>query len=261
MNILITGAGGGMGLAACRLLSQAGHAVYGLDLQAPEDTPMRFRRTDLTDEAAVSAAAAEYAAQGVRFDAIIHHAGIYDLGSLVELPQARVQKIFEVNLFAAMRVDRLFLPLLNSGARIILTSSELAPLDPLPFTGIYAVTKAAVEKYAYSLRMELQLLGHSVTVLRPGAVQTKLLGVSTARLDEFCEQTALFSCNADRFRKIVNTVEARSVPPEKIAALDLKILRSRRPRYVYKCNRNPGLLLLNALPRRLQTAIIRRILK
>lgn len=261
MHILITGAGGGMGLAACNLLSQAGHTVYGLDLQAPADAPMQFRKTDLTDEAEVSAAAAELSSQGVRFDAIIHHAGLYDLGSLVELPQDRVQKIFDVNLFAAMRVNRLFLPLLNPDAKIILTSSELAPLDPLPFTGIYAVTKTAVEKYAYSLRMELQLFGYTVTVLRPGAVETKLLGVSTARLDEFCEKTALYCCNAARFRKIVNSVEARSVKPEKIAALDLKILKSRRPRYIYKCNRNPGLLLLNVLPQHLQTAIIRRILR
>lgn len=261
MEILVTGAGGGMGLAACRRLSQRGHTVYGLDIRRPEDAPMWFIETDLTNEEDVAAAAEALAARGVTLDAIIHHAGMYDLGSFAELPQERIQKIFEVNLFAAMRVNRLFLPLLTENAKIILTSSELAPLDPLPFTGLYAVTKTALEQYAYSLRMELQLLGHSVSVLRPGAVQTKLLGVSTARLDEFCENTELYTCNAARFRKIVNSVEARSVPPEKIAALDLKILQSDRPRYIYKCNRNPGLLLLNALPQRLQTAIIRRILK
>lgn len=34
-----------------------------------------------------------------------------------------------------------------------------APLDPLPFMGLFAVTKAAPDKYAYSLCMELRLLG------------------------------------------------------------------------------------------------------
>lgn len=33
------------------------------------------------------------------------------------------------------------------------------PLDPLPFMGLFAVTKAAPDKYAYSLCMELRLLG------------------------------------------------------------------------------------------------------
>lgn len=34
-----------------------------------------------------------------------------------------------------------------------------APLDPLPFMGLFAVTKATLDKYAYSLCMELRLLG------------------------------------------------------------------------------------------------------
>ena len=49
------------------------------------------------------------------------------------------------------------MPLLKKGSKIIITTSELAPLDPVPFTGSYAVTKGALDKYAYSLRMELQL--------------------------------------------------------------------------------------------------------
>ena len=129
------------------------------------------------------------------------------------------------------------------GSRIIITTSELAPLDPLPFTGLYAVTKAALDKYAYSLRMELQLLGHRVIVLRPGAVQTGLLGVSTSRLDEFCANTQIYQCNAARFRDIVNRVEARSIAPEKIALRVLQALTARHPRYVCSINRNPLLLL------------------
>ena len=62
--------------------------------------------------------------------------------------------------------------MLKNGSKILITTSELAPLDPLPFTGIYAVTKGALDKYAYSLRMELQLLGMRVSVLRAGAVDT-----------------------------------------------------------------------------------------
>jgi len=107
-----------------------------------------------------------------------------------------------------------------------MTTSELAPLDPLPFTGLYAVTKGALDKYAYSLRMELQLLDIPVSVLRAGAVKTKMLDVSTDALDRFCEKTALYTCNAKRFRNIVNRVEARCVPPEKIAAKTLKILKN-----------------------------------
>ena len=64
-----------------------------------------------------------------------------------------------------------------------------------------------------------------------------------------------------RFRRIVNSVEAKHVPPEKIAGRVEKALTARRPQYTYNVNRNPLLRLLNLLPKRLQVAIIRGILK
>ena len=109
--------------------------------------------------------------------------------------------------------------------------------------------------------MELQLLGISVSVIRAGAVDTGMLGVSTDALDRFCEKTELYSCNAKRFKKIVESVEARHIPPEKIAKKALKILNKKKPQFAYPINRNPLLLLLNALPKRLQLFAIRRVLK
>ena len=85
-------------------------------------------------------------------------------------------------------------------------------------------------------------------LLRPGAVKTDMLTVSTDRLRSFCENTKLYPVNAGRFRRIVERVEARSVPPEKIAAVIGRALTCRRPRLVYYVNRNPLLLLFSALP-------------
>ena len=141
-----------------------------------------------------------------------------------------------------------------------MTTSELAPLDPLPFTGLYAVTKSALDKYAYSLKMELQLLGINVSVIRAGAVATDMLGVSTDALDRFCENTKSYKCNAQRFKKIVNGVEAKCVSPDKIAKKTLKILQKKKPRFSYSVNRNKLLLLLNALPKKFQFWIIKKIL-
>ena len=153
------------------------------------------------------------------------------------------------------------LPLLKRGSRIVIITSELAPLDPLPFTGIYAVTKSALDKYAYSLRMELQLKDIKVSVLRAGAVSTGMLGVSTAALDLFCQKTELYSCNAARFKRSVDRVEARSVEPSRIAKKVLRILSKREPRFAYSINRNPLLLMLNALPKSLQLWAIKLVLK
>lgn len=259
---LVTGVCGGIGSAVSRKLIQEGYQVFGLDRRKPEETEgLEFIETDLCDAASVEAAFQIVKARTDHLDLIAQLAGIYDLNSLVEMSEEDFVRIFNVNLFSLYRINRQFLPLLPKGGRILMTSSELAPLDPLPFTGIYGITKSAVEKYAYSLRMELQLLGIHVIVLRPGAVATGLLDVSTDRLEDFCKTTEHYSCNAGRFRKIVNRVEARKIPPEKIADLVCKAASAKNPRYVYSINRNPLLLLMNILPDRLQNAAIRLLLK
>ncbi|MBQ9941637.1 MAG: SDR family NAD(P)-dependent oxidoreductase, partial [Christensenellaceae bacterium] len=212
-NILLTGACGGMGRATCQKLIEEGYAVWGLDIGGKPAEGTRFIATDLTDETAVLAAFETVRRQAGELYSIVHMAGIYDLNSLVEMSEADFSRIFQVNLFAAYRVNRIFMPLLKKGSRIVLTSSELAPLDPLPFTGIYGITKTALEKYAFSLRMELSLLGIDVVVLRPGAVNTGLLGDSTRALSAICQNTALFATNAPRVRRIVDSVEAQNNPP------------------------------------------------
>ena len=261
-TVLITGAGGGMGQAACRRLLERGWTVFGLDRQAPGSAEnLCFIPTDLTDASSVEEAFAQVRQQTERLDAIVHLAGVYDLNSLVEMDEEAFTRLFQVNLFGVYRVTRTFFPLLGNGSRIVITSSELAPLDPLPFTGVYGISKAALERYADSLRMEVNLHGISVSVIRPGAVKTGLLDVSTRALDRFCSETKYYPCNAERFRRIVNGVEAKHVPPQRIAGRVERALTARRPQYTYNVNRNPLLRLLDLLPKRLQVAIIRGILK
>ena len=261
-DVLITGAYGGMGFATAKRLSQLGFRVFALDRKVMEPQAGVIPiEADITNEASVSAAMEIVRGYTDSLFAVVHFAGIYMLDSLVEMSSKDFRRIFDVNLYGAYLVNKAALPFLKRGSRILITTSELAPLAPLPFTGIYAVTKGALDKYAYSLRMELQLLGISVSVLRAGAVETGMLGASTAALDRFCEKTALYTCNAERFQRIVNRVEARCVPPEKIAGKAVRILSKRTPAFAYSINRNPLLLLLNVLPKRMQLWAIRLILR
>ncbi len=257
-KILVTGAGGGMGAAICRRLLNKGYEVFGIDCRMTLDLPgLNFFKCDVTDSQEIAKIKEEIG----EVEAIVHTAGIYDLDSLLEIDEERLMGIFNVNLFGVYRVNREFAPLMNAGGRIIIITSELAPIDPLPFTGIYAVTKAALDKYAYSLRMEVNLRGIKVSVIRPGAVDTGLLGDSTDALDRFCSNTKLYPCNADRFKGIVEKVEARKISPEKLADVVIRAVEAQRPRLTYSINRNPLLLMLNVLPGRMQLWVIKQILK
>ncbi len=261
-DILVTGAYGGMGKATVRALRDAGFRVFAHDknVGASEENIIAIA-ADITNPESVCSALQTVREYTDSLYAIVHFAGVYMLDSLVEMAPESFRSIFDINTYGAFLINKTFLPLLGHGSRILITTSELAPLDPLPFTGIYAVTKSALDKYAFSLRMELQLLGISVSVLRAGAVNTGMLGVSTASLDRFCENTKLYSCNAERFKRIVNSVEARSVEPSRIAEKAIRILKKQKPRFAYSINRNPLLLLLNVLPKRLQFWAIKQVLK
>lgn len=261
-TILITGAYGGMGSAAVAFFKERGFRVYALDQRVggAEENVIPLA-ADLTREESVKAAFDTVKKTTDRLDAILHFAGIYMLDSLVEIEKDAFDRIFDVNLGGVYLVNRVFMPLLSKGSRILITTSELAVTDPLPFTGIYAISKAALDRYAYSLRMELQLLGITVSVLRAGAVKTDMLGVSTAALDRFCEKTEIYTCNAARFKRIVDRVEARSVAPQKIAEKCYRIVNKKKPSFAYAINRNIYLRLLNLLPKRTQLWIIGKILK
>ncbi|MBR0082023.1 MAG: SDR family NAD(P)-dependent oxidoreductase [Clostridia bacterium] len=260
--VLITGANGGMGKATVTRFAESGYRVFALDRtlwEARENVvPLQ---ADVTNEADVAAAFDAVRAETDELTAIIHLAGMYLLDSLAELSPALFERAFQVNVGGAFLINRTFLPLLKPGAKIILVTSELAVRDPLPFTGLYGITKTALDKYAYSLRMELQLLDVSVSVLRAGAVDTGMLGESTRQLDAFCDRTKLYACNAKRFRAIVENVEARRIPALKIAEKLLRIASRKKPRFAYAINRNPLLILLDLLPKRLRFRIIRKVLE
>lgn len=260
--VLVTGAYGGMGYKTVKELASQGYTVFALDKVVKESEENVIPITvDVSDYNSVLSAFEKVKSITNELYAIVHFAGVYMLNSLIEIPNEDFEKVFKINLYGAFYVNKAFMPLLEKGSRIIITTSELAPLNPLPFTGIYAITKSALDKYAYSLKMELQLFGISVSVLRAGAVSTGMLGASTTALDKFCENTNTYKVNADRFRKIVNSVESKSVPPKKIAVKIAKILTSKKPKFAYKINRNKLLLLLDILPTKLQFWVIKKVLE
>ena len=186
--VLLTGCSGGMGYETTKKFIDNGYFVYGLDIKEPnikDNDNFKFIKTNLRDMSSIEEAYKVISSEIEELDSIISMAGIYDLNSLIEMSEEDFIKIFDINIFSIYRVNKTFVPLLKKKGKVVMVSSELAPLDPLPFTGLYGISKTAVDKYAYSLRMELQLLNKQVVVIRPGAVNTPMLEVSNNKIDNF----------------------------------------------------------------------------
>lgn len=261
MNILITGIASGIGRATADLFLARGHTVFGIDrAPAAEQKNLHGFMADITREEELLSVARQLSDREIRLDAIVNIAGIHIMTSLVEGDWARMQKIVDVNLSGTMLVNRIFHPFLREKGRILIVTSEVAGFDPVPFNGLYSVTKTALEAYAQALRQELNLLGQKVVTVRPGAVETPLSTGSVQATQALAESTVLYKDQARRFTRIANAFMGKPISPEKLAALIYKAATARHPRLSYSKNANLGLVLLSWLPKSWQCAVIKWLL-
>lgn len=260
-NVLVVGSLGGMGYSLSERLVKKGYSVFGLDvLDTCNIKGVNYYKCDITSEESIKNAYSLIIDKIDTLDAIIDVAGVYIMDSLLEIEDKELKRIIDINVLGIQRVVKTFFPLLKKGSKIIITTSELAMLDPLPFNGIYTMSKSLLEKYIFSLRMEVNNFGIKVVSFRPGAVKTNLLNDSTSSMDKMCKKTVIHKEQSKNFKHIVDSVESKSVSPSKVADKLCKILKKKHPKYVYTLNNNFALKLLNALPDSLQVKIISKIL-
>lgn len=259
-NILITGGASGLGFATAKYFADKDYFVWVCDIKTGESYKnINYIKTDLTKSEDVKQAFDVVSKSTKSLDAIIHFAGIYVMSALTEIEEAVLKKMLDVNLLGCYRVNKQFLPLVQSG-KIIIITSEVAPLKPIPFNSIYSLTKTALDCYAHALRMELSLLNIPVITVRPGAFSTQLLGASINSMEDFCKNTKLYKHNAQKFRKIMSS-NMKSKPAEKLAKLIFKINKKKSPKSIYKINNNISLKLLNLLPSKCQSFVYKKLLK
>ena len=261
MNILITGAASGLGRAAAMLFSKNGDTVYALDIStvAAQDRLIPFY-ADITEESSLQAVFSRLQADGVQLDAIINFAGMIFIDNYLEVAEEKLRKIFNVNLLGAMRVNKLFFPLLRENGKIVITTSEVAPLDPLPFNGIYSTTKTALDCYAQALRQEAGLLGRRVITIRPGAFNTPLAGGSIPSMHAMAQRSRYFSGQGERFETLMRKFTGKLQDPEKLAKTIFRAVHKRRPRNVYTVHSNLGLRLLSLLPKGMQVKVVKLLI-
>jgi NAD(P)-dependent dehydrogenase (short-subunit alcohol dehydrogenase family) len=198
-SAVVTGAAMGMGMLMARKLAQRGWQVFagvlpGLDTsELTRAVTLTVIEQNVTDEAMVQAGARQVAGAlgGAGLDLLINNAGIADIATGpiegVNLEEAR--KLFDVNLFGQLRVVKAFLPLLHLSRQSprIFNFASGAVRVPMPCSGVYNMSKYAVEGLTNTLRYELAKFGIQATSIEPGAVKTHMTADpinSTARIWE-----------------------------------------------------------------------------
>ena len=167
--IVITGATSGIGEKLRRLYTEAGNTVINLSRHAP-DSPFDYA-VDISDRAAVEAAAEDIGKRFGKVDILINNAGYGQSGPLEHIPVAEIEKITNVNFLGAVWLTRAILPYMSSGAKIGYVCS-VGSIIPMPYRTMYAATKAALGALAFGMRLELEPVGIQVSALYVAAVKT-----------------------------------------------------------------------------------------
>lgn len=260
MNVLITGAASGIGAAVKDYFLAKGHNVYAIDINKIEEGKnLKSYISDITNEESLKKIKEEI--KDIELDIILNIAGIHMMASLVESDYRKMKKVIDINLCGTMLVNRIFHSLLKEKGRIVIITSEVASFDPMPFNGLYNVSKTALDSYAQALRQEINLLGQKVITVRPGAIETPLSGGSLVGTEKLANETVFYKKQASKFLGIVKKFMGKPIKTEKLAKFIYKLSMKKHPKLIYKKHRNIGLVLLSVLPKRLQCWIIKTILK
>lgn len=141
-------------------------------------------------------------------DLLIHYAEIADKGTTEDHSPEHIHELVTVNLYAPIALTHALLPRLSRcHGKLVFIGSVVAVL-PSPGHAVYAATKAALDHFARSLRMELR---------RQIAVQSIHLGTTPIRP----------AVSADASRLIVQ--EQRMLAADKLALQILHAIESKRP--------------------------------
>lgn len=100
----------------------------------------------------------------------------------INISEAR--KIFDVNLFAIMRLCQVFSPLLIASKGTIVMIGSLAGVIPYVFGAVYNASKAALHAYTNTLRVELAPLDVKVINIVTGGVKSRISSHVTRVLPE-----------------------------------------------------------------------------
>ncbi|MCC6178521.1 MAG: SDR family oxidoreductase [Chloroflexi bacterium] len=181
---LVTGARGGIGLAAARLLGAEGASVVLGDVADVTDAVREVERAggraigtrlDVTRAADAEAAVAHAIEHFDRLDILVNNAGIAHPARLADVTDELWDRILTVNLKGPFICSRAAAPHLSSGGAIVNVASLAGRSFSPAMACAYSASKAGLLGLTRHLAKELAPSGIRVNAVNPGVVETSLI--------------------------------------------------------------------------------------
>ena len=222
-RILVTGGTKGIGEAVVeRLIRGGGEVITTARSLPPGGTPARIVQADISTRKGTDQIVKATMDRLGGLDILIHNVGgsAAPGGGALALSDDDWQRAFDTNLFAAVRLDRGFLPsMLRQGSGVIIHISSIQRTLPLfEATLAYAAAKAALTNYSKGLSKEVGPKGIRVNTVAPGYTETE---AAQGMVNEIAQRTGI-SKDAAR-QRIMDSLGGISLGrpnrPEEVAEL------------------------------------------
>lgn len=222
-RILVTGGTRGIGAAMVSRFQRGAGKVITVGRSLPSDgLSEQFVQADISTREGIELLVNTVMDRFGRLDILIHNVGGSAArgGGALALSDDDWQQAFDMNLFAAVRLDRAFLPqMLKQGSGVIIHISSIQRTLPLyDSTLAYAAAKAALTNYSKGLSKEVSPKGIRVNSVAPGYTETD---AAVGMVKEIAERTGV-STDAAR-QRIMDSLGGiplgRPNRPEEVAEL------------------------------------------
>ena len=201
--VLITGASTGFGRDAAERLARRGHHVFATmrdikgrnaehresleRLASGEDLRLQVLELDVTDEESVRTAVLGALRHAGHLDVVINNAGVAGIGVTEAYTPEQFQRMFDINLFGIVRVNRAVLPSMRQRrSGLLIHVSSGAGRVAIPAMAAYCASKFALEALADAYRFELLPFGIDSVLVEPGIYRTRIFDRLVCPADGAC---------------------------------------------------------------------------
>ena len=220
-QVLITGAGSGIGRAAALAFARRGANIVAADinpdaLAAVEQEVEALgvscwtHVVDVADESAMKQFADLVQHELGAIDVLVNNAGVAYMGLFLHSDLDHWARVLNVNIMGVVHGCRYFIPAMIAagGQRQVLNVASSAGIYPGPSLAAYSASKYAVTGFTEVLKMELKNTGVGVTTVFPGIINTAIVA---------SDATVSPSVPRDQLERLRAHYQAKGCPPDVVA--------------------------------------------
>ena len=127
--------------------------------------------------------------QNLHVDLLINNAGYGRWGTFHEVEMEDYADMIQLNITSLSELSHLFIPdMISEGEGGVINVGSVASLTPVPYSSVYAATKAYVLSLSEGLRYEYRNFNIRIMALLPGATVSNFGQVATAKSDKLRER-------------------------------------------------------------------------